>query len=153
MAHRFRSTYGSISLKDLKNIYSGPERVNRIELACQESKLNRKLEKREKMIEEVNKMTFEKRYRKRLNDYVPEFKTYLPKAPAFREADNTQVDEIVGRLYKTQERRPRKSAKSCDSKQSRSSNKLTYSDSELNMVYERLHQAETQTFRNRQVFR
>lgn len=152
MAHGFRSSFGNISGNGLKNIYSGPERAPRVDLACKESILNRKLEKREKMIEELRKSIMNDKVIKRLNDYVPEYKIYLPKAPAFREADDATVDDIVDRLYHPSVRGGRRRSDRV-TKSEESQPRMNYSESEVNLIYERLHQAETQTFRNRQVIR
>lgn len=152
MAHGFRSTFGNISGNGLKNIYSGPERAERVDLVCKESILNRKLGKRAKIIEEVRKSAMDKKVTRRLNDYIPELKIYLPKAPAFREADDTTVNEIVDRLYNPGESVRQKSRRETKHKEE-ARPRISYSESEVNMIYDRLHQAETQTFRNRQVFR
>ena len=153
MAHGFRSTYRSISLNDLRNIYSGPERASKIELTCRESSLDRKLTKRDRLLEETHKMLMERKYTERFNEYVPEYKTYLPKAPAFRETNDKNVKEIVERLFHPQElvRRSKMRHKKVPKQQVRKSE--PYSEADINDISERLFSSETQCFRNRQVVR
>lgn len=153
MAHGFRSTYRSISLNDIRNIYSGPERASKIELTCRESSLDRKLNKRDRVLEEAHKMRMERRYTERFNDYVPEYKIYLPKAPAFRETNDKNVKQIVDRLFHPPElvRKSKRRHKKVAEKQVRKSEPR--SEAEINDISERLFSSETQCFRNRQVVR
>lgn len=140
-------------MKDLRNIYSGPERASKIELTCRESSLERKLNKRGRILEDAHKMLMERKYTERFNEYVPEYKIYLPKAPAFRETNDKNVKAIVDRLFHPSElaRRSKRRHTKVAEQQTRKSE--PYSEAEINDISERLFSSETQCFRNRQVVR
>lgn len=92
----FNVTYGNLQEKNIKHLYTTREKTMHKKIPRQKFYRPEFLE-----LEIQAKERFRKRRQKRKNpnmEFIPEFNIEVPRAPAFRVADKTYVDEMVARL-------------------------------------------------------
>lgn len=127
----FCTTYKRILDDNIRNIYSGPIRTADW---CLRGKYSKFADIASPKLEDDKNNFQRKRIIYRFLEYLPEYRIYIPRAPAFNEASKSQINDFIQRNYHCK----RSSNSRCGSSNSNTEKRKRFTDEEMRVVSARV---------------